>query len=109
MMKIELELEITNKALKQYKKLKKENQNEILEIIDILLKDIMNNAEKHKKEFKEGEEYPEEGLGRPEKLKRPLTGYWSRRIDKKNRLVYRVKIEENVIEILSFYGHYNDK
>ena len=108
-MKIELELEITNKALKQYKKLKKKNQNEILEIIDILLKDIMNNAQSHKKEFKAGVEYLEEGLGRPEKLKKPLTGYWSRRIDKKNRLVYRVKSEKKVIEILSFYGHYNDK
>ncbi|MDR2878560.1 MAG: type II toxin-antitoxin system YoeB family toxin [Fusobacteriales bacterium] len=108
-MKIKLELEITNNALKQYKKLRKENQNEILEIIDILLKDIMNNTENHKEEFEAGKDYPEEGLVRPEKLKKPLTGYWGRRIDKKNRLVYRVKTEEKVIETLSFYGHYSDK
>lgn len=33
---------------------------------------------------------PFEGKGKPEALKYNLTGYWSRRIDEKNRLIYRV-------------------
>lgn len=30
------------------------------------------------------------GVGKPEALKHDLSGYWSRRIDEKNRLVYRI-------------------
>lgn len=45
-----------------------------------------------------------EGIGRPEALKGNLTGFWSRRIDDANRLIYR--ISENFIEILSVKGHY---
>lgn len=32
-----------------------------------------------------------EGIGKPEPLKDTLQGYWSRRIDSVNRLVYRIK------------------
>lgn len=45
------------------------------------------------------------GIGKPEPLKDDLSGFWSRRIDDSNRLIYRVK--NNVIEILSCRGHYN--
>ena len=47
---------------------------------------------------------PFEGTGQPEPLKHRLTGFWSRRIDKVNRLVY--KIETDNIEIISCKGHY---
>jgi len=33
---------------------------------------------------------PFEGIGKPEPLKANLTGFWSRRIDDTNRLVYEV-------------------
>jgi toxin YoeB len=45
-----------------------------------------------------------EGIGKPEPLKGDLNGFWSRRIDEVNRLVYR--INEDVLEILSCKGHY---
>ena len=45
-----------------------------------------------------------EGIGKPEALKGNLTGFWSRRIDDANRLIYR--ISENFIEILSIKRHY---
>ncbi|HJP64182.1 MAG TPA: Txe/YoeB family addiction module toxin [Mucilaginibacter sp.] len=32
--------------------------------------------------------HPEAGTGKPEKLKFELAGYWSRRINKKDRLIY---------------------
>lgn len=45
------------------------------------------------------------GIGKPEPLKGSLSGFWSRRIDDTNRLVYRISGE--VLEILSCKGHYN--
>lgn len=47
---------------------------------------------------------PYEGEGKPEPLKYELSGWWSRRIDEKNRIVYRVK--DGVLEIASCKGHY---
>lgn len=49
---------------------------------------------------------PFEGIGKPEPLKANLSGYWSRRIDDQNRLVYA--IEEKSIFILSCRYHYSD-
>ena len=46
-----------------------------------------------------------EGIGKPEPLKGNLQGYWSRRIDDVNRLVYR--IIDNRIEILQCRSHYS--
>lgn len=62
----------------------------ILKRINLLLKDIDRN------------QY--EGIGKPEPLKYELQGFWSRRINETNRLVYRIKGE--CIEILSCRTHY---
>ena len=61
-----------------------------LKRINLLIKDISRS--------------PFEGLGKPEPLKGSLTGFWSRRIDEENRLVYVV--EEKVIILISCRGHY---
>lgn len=45
------------------------------------------------------------GIGKPEPLKGELSGFWSRRIDDTNRIVYR--IVEGRPEILSCKGHYD--
>ena len=47
---------------------------------------------------------PFDGIGKPEPLKENLTGYWSRRIDDSNRLVYAV--EDMEIVIISCRYHY---
>ena len=47
------------------------------------------------------------GIGHPEPLKEDLSGYWSRHIDEKNRLVY--KIENNMMKIIQCGSHYRDK
>lgn len=62
----------------------------ILRKINELLKDIERNGN--------------EGLGKPEPLKHDLTGYWSRRITEKDRLIYRVI--EDTIYIIGCKGHY---
>lgn len=45
------------------------------------------------------------GIGKPEPLKNDLSGFWSRRIDEANRIVYRITKEQ--IEIIQCKGHYN--
>lgn len=50
---------------------------------------------------------PYEGIGKPEPLRGNLTGYYSRRIDSYNRIVYRIK--NGAIEIIQCGSHYNDK
>ena len=62
----------------------------ILKRINQLLKDIDRNHYS--------------GIGKPEPLKHNLQGFWSRRIDDTNRIVY--KIEQGNIVILHCKGHY---
>jgi toxin YoeB len=63
-----------------------------LKRINSLLTDIMRN--------------PFDGIGKPEPLKH-FNGYWSRRIDEVNRIVY--KVDDDSIAIASVRGHYDDK
>jgi len=60
--------------------------------INLLIQDISRNGY--------------EGIGKPEALSGDLSGWWSRRIDDVNRLVYRLK--DNRIEISQCRGHYDD-
>ena len=46
-------------------------------------------------------------IGKPEPLKGDLSGWWSVRIDEKNRLIF--KIENETIEISQCRTHYGDK
>ena len=64
-----------------------------LKRINALVKDIERNG-------------ASEGTGKPEPLRGDLSGFWSRRIDEQNRLVYRV-LGPN-IEIASCKSHYGD-
>lgn len=48
-----------------------------------------------------------QGIGKPEQLSGDLSGFWSRRIDDKNRIVYRIL--NNRIEIAQCGSHYRDK
>jgi toxin YoeB len=68
---------------KEYKKTLKQ--------INKLIKEIIRNSS--------------EGTGKPEPLRGNLSGWWSRRIDETNRLVYRIK--EGRVEIAGCRGHYN--
>lgn len=61
--------------------------------IHLLLKDIDRNGNL--------------GIGKPEPLKGSLSGYWSRRIDDINRIVY--KIDGEAIKIIQCGSLYRDK
>lgn len=69
-----------------------EQDRKTLRRINQLIKDIDRNA------F--------DGIGKPEPLKHERQGYWSRRIDDTNRLIYR--IINNQIEIAQCRAHYDD-
>lgn len=64
-----------------------------LKRINALIKDIDRNGY--------------EGIGKPEPLTGNWSGYWSRRIDEQNRLVY--KIFDGTIRIAQCRTHYGDK
>lgn len=65
--------------------------------VNALIKDIKRNGNS--------------GLGLPEPLTGNLSGFWSRRIDAKNRLIYRISEEDGnrKLEIVQCRTHYNDK
>ena len=79
----------TDEAWEDYLNL--QNDKKLLKKANALLKDIERGGY--------------EGIGKPEPLKGTLAGYWSRRIDDYNRIVY--KIEGEVIEIVQCGTHYH--
>lgn len=82
----------TEKAFEEYLYWQTQDKK-TLKRINTILKDIARS--------------PFEGVGKPEPLKENLTGYWSWRIDEKNRLLYRM--EKDKIEVYQCKGHYDDK
>jgi toxin YoeB len=52
---------------------------------------------------------PFEGIGNPEPLKYRLTGFWSRKINLKDRMIYSVNDKLVLVEVISAMGHYSDK
>ena len=51
---------------------------------------------------------PYDGIGKPEELKHDFSGFWSRRIDKKHRLVYQISEDESTLMIAACKNHYDD-
>ena len=52
-------------------------------------------------------DHPTSGIGNPEQLKHSLSGYWSRRINKKDRIVYEIIEEpEQLVVVVSALGHF---
>lgn len=59
--------------------------------------------------FEELQEHPTSGTGQIEQLRGNLQGFWSRRIDKANRIIYSVIDETVTVYIVSLKGHYSDR
>ena len=52
-------------------------------------------------------EHPTSGIGNPEQLKHSLSGYWSRRLNQKDRLIYEIiEQPEQLVVVVSALGHY---
>jgi len=54
-------------------------------------------------------ENPYKGFGNPEPLRHDYSGYWSRRINQKDRMIYRVEDDIVTVFVVSAMGHYSDK
>jgi toxin YoeB len=54
-------------------------------------------------------ETPYYGIGNPEALKYELSGFWSRKINQKDRLIYKVEEDVVTVFVISAMGHYNSK
>ena len=63
----------------------------MLKRVNLLIKDISRS--------------PFDGIGKPEPLKNNLSGWWSRRIDEINRIVYYE--QDGIIYVVSCRGHYD--
>ena len=59
--------------------------------------------------FLELSETPYQGTGKSEPLKYDLTGYWSRRINRKDRIIYRIIEDIVLVLVVSAIGHYGEK
>lgn len=64
-----------------------------LKKVDRLIEDVRRNGNA-------------EGIGKPEPLRQNLSGWWSRRITKEHRLVYRA--DDDVVVIIACRFHYDD-
>ena len=80
----------TEQAWEEYTAWQTEDKK-TLKRINLLIQDIQRNGH--------------EGLGKPEPLRFDLSGYWSRRINEKDRLVY--KIDERNVYVLQCRYHYS--
>ncbi len=76
-------------------------------IQDIVKSGDKSSIKKLKQILTDLEINPMEGVGNPEQLKHNLSGYWSRRINKKDRIIYEI-IEEpsGLVVVISALGHY---
>jgi toxin YoeB len=66
-----------------------------------------SSIKKLKKILLELENNPTTGIGNPELLKHGLSGLWSRRLNKKDRLIYEIiEATEGLVVVISALGHY---
>ena len=84
-----MEIEFTNEALKDLKYWKKIGNIQVQKRISALFEDI--------------QKHPHQGIGNPEVLKHELSGFWSRRLNKEHRLIYKIKDEKIIVISLRFH------
>ena len=86
-----MEVVFFDQARKDIEFWKTSDQKKIMTRITDLLNDIQKHAYS--------------GIGKPEELKHDLSGWWSRRINREHRLIYRVV--NNKVQVLSMRYHYS--
>jgi len=85
-------IKLEPKAVKDIRMLKKSGNKTLMVKIEKILIELS--------------EHPTYGTGQVEQLKGNLSGYWSRRIDKFNRIIYFIEEEIVTVTIISAKGHY---
>ena len=69
-------LNFKKKALEDFRKIKSSGRKLDLEKLNKILEEL--------------EIHPKTGTGNPEQLKHNLSGYWSRRLNKRDRIIYQI-------------------
>lgn len=59
--------------------------------------------------FEELRNHPTTGTGQVEQLKGNLSGLWSRRITKGERMIYAIEDDKVIVTVVSLKGHYGDR
>ena len=86
-------IEVETKAKKDFDKIYKSGNKSVIKKLSKIIKELSN--------------HPHTGTGNPEQLKHNLAGLWSRRLNKKDRLVYEIiEKPDNLVVIISALGHY---
>lgn len=80
-----------------------------IEDISFLKKTDKLSYKKLEKLLLELTEHPKTGSGKPQLKKYNLSGFYSRRISPKHRLVYQILEEKVTVLVLTAQGHYGDK
>ena len=88
-------LAFSKTALEDIEKHKKSGDKPTLRKIEKLLNELM--------------EHPTTGTGQPEMLKHDLAGLYSRRINRKHRLVYSIDEQIVTVYVLGAWSHYGNK
>lgn len=88
-------INVSEKARKDLSKIHKSGDKNSIKRIDKIFEELQQN--------------PYEGIGKPEALKHQYKGFWSRRINEKDRLIYEVKEQIVAVSVVSALGHYDDK
>jgi toxin YoeB len=87
-------IQVTKKAQREIESIYKSGNKASINKIETIFKELSSN--------------PYLGTGSPEQLKHDLKGYWSRRINKKDRIVYSVIESIVIVNVVSALGHYSD-
>ena len=87
-------IELSGRAKKDYSYWASSGNTAIIKKITELLEDIAA--------------HPFTGIGKPERLKYDLSGYWSRRINSEHRIVYGVNDDTITVYILAMRYHYSN-
>jgi toxin YoeB len=86
-------VEITEKAEKDILKIEKSGDKATIKKLEKIIIELSN--------------HPKIGVGSPEQLKHNLSGMWSRRLNKKDRLVYEIfEDPDNLVVVISALDHY---
>jgi toxin YoeB len=86
------ELKIDDQAKEDFAKIRKSGDQATIKKLEKIILELS--------------EHPKTGIGNPEPLKHHLTGFWSRRLNKKDRLIYQIFEEKVVVIVISALGHY---
>ena len=87
-----MEVEYMPEAIKDIQYFKRSGDKKLMKKIQSLIFEMQDS--------------PKKGTGKPEQLKNNLSGYWSRRINREHRIVYKIDENRNIITIYSLRGHY---